>query len=43
VCFNWSGNTCNWNAQIQVVACIDYYLYNLPNTPVCSLRYCGQN
>ena len=43
VCFNWSGNNCNWNAQIQVVACPGYYLYYLPNTPVCNLRYCGQN
>jgi cysteine-rich repeat protein len=43
VCFNWSGNNCQWNAQIQVVACPDFYLYQLPNTPVCSLRYCGTN
>ncbi|MCA9699748.1 MAG: DUF4215 domain-containing protein, partial [Myxococcales bacterium] len=41
VCFNWSGNQCNWNSQIQVVACPGYYLYQLPNSPVCALRYCG--
>jgi cysteine-rich repeat protein len=43
VCFNWGGNQCQWNANIQVVACPGYYLYNLPNAPVCSLRYCGEN
>jgi cysteine-rich repeat protein len=43
VCFNWSGNSCNWQAQVQVVACPGFYLYNFPNTPVCNLRYCGQN
>jgi cysteine-rich repeat protein len=43
VCFNWSGNQCNWNSMIQVVACPGYYLYNLPITPTCSLRYCGEN
>jgi hypothetical protein len=41
VCFNWNGNQCNWQAQIQVVACPGYYLYNLVDTPVCYLRYCG--
>ena len=43
VCFNWSGNQCNWNANIQVVACPGFYLYNLVNTPACQLRYCGQD
>ncbi len=43
VCFHWGNNTCNWNASVQVVNCGDYYLYNLPQTPVCSLRYCGSN
>lgn len=43
VCFHWSGNTCQWHAYIEVVACGGgYYLYNLPATPVCSLRYAGQ-
>jgi hypothetical protein len=41
--FHWSGNQCNWNANVQVVNCGEFYLYNLPNTPVCSLRYCGKN
>ena len=41
VCFNWSGNQCAWNAQVDIVACPDFYLYHLPNAPVCNLRYCG--
>jgi cysteine-rich repeat protein len=43
VCFHWSGNTCNWNANVQVVNCGEFFLYNLPTAPVCSLRYCGTN
>ncbi|MCA9687574.1 MAG: hypothetical protein KC457_35765, partial [Myxococcales bacterium] len=41
VCFNWGNNTCNWNSNIQVVNCGDFYLYNLVEPPVCYLRYCG--
>ena len=40
VCFNWN-NTCNWQANIQVVNCGDFYLYNLPIVPSCNGRYCG--
>jgi len=29
------------DANIQVVNCGSFYLYNLVNTPVCALRYCG--
>jgi cysteine-rich repeat protein len=43
VCFHWSNNSCNWNSSIQVVNCGDFYLYSLPQPPVCSLRYCGSN
>ncbi len=42
VCFNWSGNTCNWNANVQVRNCGGFFVYNLPPTPVCALRYCGE-
>lgn len=41
VCFNWSGNQCRWAASIEVVNCGGFFLYHLPDTPVCSLRYCG--
>ena len=42
VCFNWAGNQCNWESAIQVRNCGDYYVFNLPPAPVCSLRYCGE-
>jgi hypothetical protein len=42
VCFHWSGSTCAWSTTVQVVNCDSFYLYNLPNAPVCSLRYCGE-
>ncbi|MCX4245001.1 DUF4215 domain-containing protein [Paraliomyxa miuraensis] len=41
VCFHWSGNTCLWSTNVQVVNCSDFYLYSLPNTGPCQLRYCG--
>ncbi|HEY8376613.1 MAG TPA: DUF4215 domain-containing protein, partial [Nannocystis sp.] len=40
-CFHWSGNTCNWSTQIQVVNCGEFYLYNLVEPTACYLRYCG--
>lgn len=42
VCFHWSGNTCYWSTSVDVVNCQTYYLYSLPVTPACDLRYCGQ-
>ncbi|MDC0740351.1 DUF4215 domain-containing protein [Polyangium mundeleinium] len=43
VCFNWSGNTCEWSSSIQIAHCGGYYVFYLPLTPVCTLRYCGTN
>ena len=40
VCFHWNTNSCNWNSDIQVVNCGEYYVYELVNTPSCNLRYC---
>ena len=40
VCYNWSGNTCNWSNGISVTNCNGYYVYNLSPSPVCNLRYC---
>ena len=40
-CFNFGGNACNWSTQIQVGNCGGYFVFNLPPTPACSLRYCG--
>ena len=41
VCYNWSGNACNWSNQISITKCNGYYVYQLPITPVCHLRYCA--
>lgn len=41
VCFHWSGNCCRWSANIQIKMCNGYYIYKLPKTPCCYLRYCG--
>jgi hypothetical protein len=41
-CFNWSGNSCNWSASIQVTNCNGYYVYYLNPSPNCNLRYCYQ-
>jgi hypothetical protein len=43
VCFNWAGNQCQWSVNIQVINCGQSYVFQLPNTPVCNLRYCGTN
>jgi len=43
VCFHWSGDTCKWQSAIQIAHCGSFYVFNLPATPVCSLRYCGTN
>ncbi|CAF1409770.1 unnamed protein product [Adineta ricciae] len=40
VCYNWSGNTCNWSNSIMVTNCISFYVYRLITPPVCNLRYC---
>ena len=41
VCFRWSENTCKWFANIKVKNCGGFYLYELPQVPICNLRYCG--
>ena len=41
VCFNWDGNCCIWSTTIGVRNCKDYYVFKLPQTPNCTLRYCG--
>ncbi len=44
VCFNWNFGECYWEAPIQIRECDTdppYYVFKLPNTPECELRYCG--
>ena len=43
VCYHWSSRCCNWQNNIKVRSCGDFYVYNLVKPPVCSLRYCGDN
>lgn len=40
VCFHWSSKCCHWSVNIKVRNCGDFYVYKLPKTPHCSLRYC---
>ncbi|RMX49292.1 hypothetical protein pdam_00011234 [Pocillopora damicornis] len=41
VCFHWSGNCCRWSRNVRVRNCGNFYVYELPPTEYCSLRYCG--
>ena len=41
VCFNWNNNDCLWSIEISVRNCRGFYVYRLPKTPNCWLRYCG--
>ncbi|EDO41045.1 predicted protein [Nematostella vectensis] len=41
VCYHWSGSCCRWSNYIKVRNCGGFYVYQLPKTPVCMLRYCG--
>jgi hypothetical protein len=43
VCFSYFGDQCVWSTGVKVLNCGDYYVYELPDTPECSLRYCGEN
>ena len=42
VCFSYTSSSCEWQTNIQIRKCSTFYLYWLPNTNHCSLRYCGQ-
>ena len=44
VCFsadNGDGNDCYWSQNIEITHCGEYYVYFLPETPECYLRYCA--
>ena len=43
VCFNWAGNSCWKNTDVEIKNCGGYYLYKLKAAPGCSLKYCGQS
>ena len=41
VCFNYADNECYWSNSIKILNCDSYFLYELPDTPGCSLGYCS--
>ena len=45
VCFNQSGYSggtkCDYPVTVTIRNCGEYFLYKLPQTPVCGLRYCA--
>ena len=41
VCFNWYGDICDEETQIQIKHCTSYYLYYLVDAPGCPYRYCS--
>nr|XP_058970704.1 oncoprotein-induced transcript 3 protein-like [Pocillopora verrucosa] len=43
VCFNWDGNSCKWQANIEVLNCDSFFIYKLVKPPTCQLRYCGSD
>ena len=42
VCFHWGEDDCQWPTEIRIRNCGSYFLYELPDTPICSLRYCSE-
>jgi hypothetical protein len=42
-CFHFGTNTCTNTAQGKVTNCGNFFVYNLPDTPDCSLRYCADS
>ena len=42
VCFTKNGDTCRYQAEIQVRNCGSYFLYFLPDVGLCALRYCSE-
>lgn len=38
-----AGKECKWSTDGKVTHCGDYYVYYLPDTPHCRLRYCAEN
>ena len=51
-CFHWAGRDrrrrrfdrpCMWSLNIRVESYGAFFVYELPPTPTCSLRYCGEH
>lgn len=43
VCFNnGSSGICNWSTTIKIRQCGSYYIYHLPDAPICHVGYCAE-
>jgi len=47
VCYQWDNNACYFGNEINITLCSNsiskqYYVYQLPNTPKCNLKYCTE-
>ena len=42
VCFAYGTEDCNWSVDVGVVDCGAFFLYDLPEAPLCDLRFCGE-
>ena len=40
VCFFWDTNSCHTSIEIKVTNCGSFFVYHLPNAPICLGRYC---
>ena len=41
VCFYYHGTQCWRSTTVTIQECEGFYIYKLPNTPLCYNRYCG--
>ena len=39
--FAWYSQDARWSAEVAVVNCGEFFIYRLPDTPVCDLGFCG--
>ena len=42
VCFNWLGNCCKYEQDIDVRDCGRFFVYKLAKTTACPMRFCGE-
>ena len=43
VCFNGYQGECSKSVDVKITNCNSYFVYYLPDTPECNLRYCATN
>ena len=42
VCFHGRSDKCEWSTNIKIRHCGSYFIYYLPDTPICELGYCAE-